>query len=274
MIPVTVMVMTLNEAARIRDCLGALQAFNEIIVVDSGSRDGTVNIAAENGARIVHFDWNGKYPKKRQWALDNIKTANDWVFFVDADEIVLPDLVREMAALFESVPLCAGYFIKGRYVRGGRIMRFGLANEKLALLDKTRMMFPVVDDLDCPGMGEIEGHYQPVLRVGKENEKTGRLRHCLLHVAYDDEKAWRERHERYAEWEVCVSVLQAWPEDPNPWRQWLKEIFRSLPFRPQAAFIHSYILKAGFLDGVNGYKMARDRYSYYATIQRLSRDQN
>lgn len=270
MIPVTVMIMTLNEAKRIKTCLDALGVFSEVIVVDSGSRDGTANIAAENGARIVHFDWDGKYPKKRQWALNNIRTANDWIFFVDADEIVLPDLLREIADLFEGVPPCAGYFVKGRYMYGGQVMRFGIANSKLALIDKTRMMFPEVDDLDCGAIGEIEGHYQPVLRIGHDNEKIGVLRHALLHFAYDEEDGWKKRHERYAQWEVYMNSLDAWPEDPNPWRQWLKETFRAMPWRAQVAFLHSYILKLGFLDGAGGFYIARDRYRYYKMIKELS----
>ena len=274
MIPVTVMVLTLNEAPRIKACLDALQNFNEIIVVDSGSRDGTANIAAENGAKIVHFSWDGQYPKKRQWALDNIETLNDWIFFVDADEIVTPKLVQEIAALFDGVPDCAGYFVKGRYVLDGQVMTFGLCNNKLALIDKTKMMFPVVNDLDCPGMGEIEGHYQPVLRVGFWEERIGRLKSYLLHHAYGTQQQWHERHERYARWEVCMNEAKAWPEDPDARREAMKSFFRASRFRPQLAFLHSYIVKAGFLDGLNGYKIAADRYKYYKMIADISYDRS
>lgn len=269
MIPVTVMVMTLNEAPRIKACLDAVQSFNEIIVVDSGSRDGTANIAAENGAKIVHFDWNGQYPKKRQWALDNIETLNDWVFFVDADEIVTPSLVAEIAALFDGVPSCAGYFVKGRYVLNGRALLFGLCNNKLALIDKTKIEFPVVHDLDCMGMGEIEGHYQPVVKAAAFDAKIGRLKAHLLHYAYGSEAQWQERHERYAQWEVCMNKAQAWPEDPVGWRQSMKLFFRGMALRPHAAFLHSYILKLGILDGAAGLRIARDRYRYYAMIARM-----
>ena len=73
MIPVSVLVTTLNEEQNLDRCLGALQGFNEIIVIDSCSQDKTVEIAKQHGAHIQLFQWNHHYPKKRQWCLDNLK---------------------------------------------------------------------------------------------------------------------------------------------------------------------------------------------------------
>lgn len=265
MIPASVLVMTRMEGARIERCLRALQDFDEVIVVDSHSTDDTLARAAACGARIEHFAWNGAYPKKRQFCLDHISIKHDWVFFCDADEVVTPVLVREMAR-FD--PAMDGYFITGKYVMDGRVLQFGACNRKLCFFNRHRFVFPVIDDLACPGMGEMEGHYQPVPRPGMRL-RIGRMRENLLHYAYDERAAWVARHERYAAWERCMNAKKLWPKDPVWYREWLKMIFRAAPFRPQIAFLHSYLFKGGFLDGRAGWRLARDRASYYKMIARV-----
>ncbi len=269
-IPVSVIVATKNEAGRIGKCLDALKVFDEIVVVDSGSTDDTVRLSSEAGATVVSFTWNGVYPKKRQWCMDNLRLKYDWIFFVDADEIVTEDLVAEIKALFERKPSCAGYFITGCYVIDGRILRFGLNNSKLTLFDRRSFIFPEVNDIGLPGMGEMEGHYQPVFKKGYAG-RIGRLKAPLLHYAYNTAETWQSRHRRYAAWEAGMNARNAWPADPVPWRQMLKRLFRSLPLRPYIAFGHSYIWKKGFLEGKQGFVLALDRYSYYSLVQKSAR---
>ena len=98
-IPVSVVVMTRNEAANLPVCLPSLARFAECFVVDSGSGDGTPDIALSHGAQLVPFRWNGRYPKKKQWCLDSLPFAHDWVLFVDADERPTAELVEEIACL-------------------------------------------------------------------------------------------------------------------------------------------------------------------------------
>jgi len=268
-IPVSVLIVTRREAPRIERCLRALSDFSEIIVIDSNSDDDTSVLAQPLCTRVENFTWNGQYPKKRQWCLDNLHLRHDWVLFVDADEIVPQALVDEIAQLFAAgEPTCAGYFIKGRYVMEGRSLRFGLQNNKLALFDRRALMFPVLDDLAIPGMGEIEGHYQPVFRSGVTQRKLGVLKRPLLHYAYDNPEGWQRRHERYAQWEAGMNRHKAWPNDPVVWRQLLKGLYRALPCRGMIAFTHSYIVKSGWRDGARGFRLARDRYHYYKLIAR------
>lgn len=262
-IPLSVIVITRNEEAHIGRCLDALYEFAEVVVVDSASTDKTQEIAAAKGARVVNFEWSGVYPKKRQWCLDVLDLAHDVVFFVDADEIVTPALAEEIRALDFAA---AGYFVKGQYVFEGRLLRFGLCNNKLALLDRRKIEFPVVDDLDIPGMGEIEGHYQPVLKTGFEQHKTGQLRTPLLHEAYEDAQGWQARHERYAAWERGMDERGAWPEEVSVGRFLAKRVFRALPFRGLAAFVHCYVWKLGILDGARGWRFAQTRRDYYRMI--------
>ncbi len=265
-LPVSVIIATKNEAKRIDKCIDALKAFDEIIVVDSGSTDGTQDIAQGCGATVIPYKWNGAYPKKRQWCLDHLALRHDWIFFVDADEIVTEKMVEDIRALFaKGHPDCDGYFVPGRYVLNGRTQRFGLVNNKLALLDRRRFEFPVVNDLGLPGMGEMEGHYQPVPCTGRD-VKIGQLKSWMLHDAYGSPEEWLARHRRYAAWEAGMNTRGAWPEDPVKVRQVLKRMFRIMPLRSHIAFLHSYFLRLGFLDGFNGLRLAADRYRYYRLI--------
>lgn len=267
-IPVSVIVTTKNEEDNIAACLNSLRDFDEVIVVDSASKDRTKKISEELGVSVYNFCWNGLYPKKRQWCLDYISTKHDRIFFVDADEVLSADLCAEIAALDWS---CAGYFVQGQYRFDGRLLQHGLRNNKLVLFDKTIIGFPVVDDLGLVGMGEMEGHYQPVCKRGFEGARLGQVKAPLVHAAFEDRHKWQARHERYAQWEAGMNARNAWPKDPVVSRERLKRIFRVLPFRGIAAFVQSYIWKLGFLDGAAGFKFAASRAQYYAMILAASK---
>jgi glycosyltransferase involved in cell wall biosynthesis len=268
MIPVTVIVATQNEEKRLPSCLSALKGFQEIVVVDSQSRDKTVEVGRAYGATIVPFVWNRQYPKKRQWCLDTLQLKSDWIFFVDADEIVTAELKEEISALFKEAPDCAGYFVKGHYKAGDKVLKFGLQNKKLVLFDRTKISFPVVDDLDIPGMGEMEGHYQPVPQ--DPSSRVGVLNNIMIHDALDDDHVWSFKHGKYARWEVGMNAKNAWPADPVAWREKLKTKLRGTKWRPQIVYLSSYVLLGGFLDGAAGKKLAQAKSRYYKKIQELS----
>ena len=270
MIPVSVVIVTKNEARNIVACLDQLIRFDDVWVVDSASRDGTIDLVKTKNAHLIQYQWNGQYPKKRQWCLDNLDLKYDWVLFVDADEIVPDDLITEIETVISNDPSEAGFFIVGQYRIQGKILKHGMHNQKIALLHRGRMAFPVVDDLDIPGMGEIEGHYQPVL---KTDAPIGVLSQPMIHDALNDaydERAWIFRHEKYARWEAGINAKAAWPVDPVAWRQRAKELLRNAVLRPEIMFMVGYILKCGFLDGAEGLKMSKMRYHYLKKIKSLT----
>lgn len=270
MIPVSVVVMTRNEAVNLPHCLSALDRFAERFVVDSGSTDGTPAIAAALGAHVVTFQWKGRYPKKKQWCLDALPFANDWVLFVDADERLSPPLINEIARLMSGKPAHAGYFIDGRPVFLGRRLRFGSGNRKLALFDRTRAHFPPVPDLDVAAMWEVEGHYQPVVAG-----TLGRLRHALNHADDKPLAAWFERHNRYSDWEAALrgdGRMTALIDRETGARRWLKRLLDRLPCRPLLVFLHGYVLRLGFLDGGPGLHHALARAFYYWQVSVKMKD--
>ncbi|WP_353859249.1 glycosyltransferase family 2 protein [Azospirillum formosense] len=261
MIPVSVVVMTRNEAVNLPHCLPALERFAERFVVDSGSTDGTPDIAAAAGARVVPFQWDGRHPKKKQWCLDRLPFRQDWVLFVDADERLGGALVEEIAALMAAGPRHAGYFIDGRPVFLGHRLRFGAGNRKLALFDRRRARFPHVPDLDVATMWEVEGHYQPVIAGS-----VGRLRHSLDHADDKPVAAWFERHARYADWEAALRSdgrIEGLIAQESGARRWLKSAFNRLPARPLLVFLYGYVVRLGFLDGGPGFQHALARAFYY-----------
>ncbi|WP_434618982.1 glycosyltransferase family 2 protein [Azospirillum sp. B2RO_4] len=277
-IPVSVVVMTRNEAANLPVCLPSLARFAECFVVDSGSVDGTPDIARSHGARLVPFRWNGRYPKKKQWCLDTLPFAHDWVLFVDADERPTVELVEEIARLMADSPADgprhAAYWIDGRPVVRGRALRFGCWNRKLALIDRRRVRFPEQPDLDVASMWEVEGHYQPQVAG-----TTGRLRQPMDHDDAKPLSAWFDRHNRYSDWEAALRAdgrmerlidgeLEA-GAGPFPGlsgltgRRAQKRLFHRLPGRPLWAFLHAYVLRLGVLDGARGLDHALARAFYY-----------
>lgn len=265
-IPVSVVVMTRNEAANLGPCLMALTRFAECFVVDSGSDDGTPDIARSCGAKLVRFTWNGRYPKKKQWCLDNLPLAHDWVLFVDADERPTVALVEEIAGLLAGGPRHSAYWIDGRPVLRGRALRFGCWNRKLALLHRRQVRFPDQPDLDVAAMWEVEGHYQPLVAG-----TTGRLRHPMDHGDAKPPSAWFDRHNRYSDWEAALRadgrmerLIDGEPGDGGFWRRrTLKRLFQRLPGRPLWAFLHAYVLRLGVLDGTAGLDHALGRAFYY-----------
>lgn len=267
---IAVIIMTKNEALNIERCLTHTRDFAQVFVVDSGSGDDTVTIAQRNGATVVPFIWNGQYPKKKQWCLDNLPVTQPWVLFLDADEYPTPELLLELQALTQQDDAADGYYIRAHVSHKGRLMRYGRKHCKLALCRVGKAAFPVVDDLQAPGGWEVEGHYQPVV--------DGRVERLSAYLVHDDLKparAWYDRHDNYATWSAYMQHNQGLrfseQAEPPP-RRIIKALLHHLPARPVLAFLDSFVFCRGFLDGQVGFAYARDRARYYAAIDAAYRD--
>ena len=94
----------------------------EVYVIDSGSIDATPQIARSYGAKAVQFHYRGGWPKKRQWAIDNLPLAFDWIFLVDADEALTPELEGEIRRAIGN-PTVNGYYVSLRMYFLGRVLR-------------------------------------------------------------------------------------------------------------------------------------------------------
>ena len=122
-VPVSVIVPIKNEAGNLPRCLDSIRWADEIFVVDSQSTDGSVEIAQQRGAQVVQFQFNGTWPKKKNWALENLPFRNEWVFILDADEVLPPEAEQEFAKAIAEAGETAGYWINRRFMFMGKWLR-------------------------------------------------------------------------------------------------------------------------------------------------------
>ena len=136
LLPISVIVAARNEEKNLPRCLEALREVGEVYVVDSSSTDATAEIAQSFGAKLVQFDYQGGWPKKRQWAMDNLPLSYDWILLLDADEAMTAELTQEIRLAIAN-PAISGYYISLRMYFLGRLLRHGGAGFwKLSLFRK------------------------------------------------------------------------------------------------------------------------------------------
>lgn len=262
-LPISAVVLAKDEAAGIARCVSRLGDFDEVVVVDSASDDGTADLARSAGARVVEFLWDGKYPKKKQWALDNAGVRNRWVLLLDADEYPTAELVDEMEAILPDLESgrFGAYDMTLRYKFAGRFLTHGHRVVKRSLVDRLVTRFPEVGDLGAPGIREVEGHYQP-----QTSKAVGALRGRLNHDDLDPVASWFDRHNRYSGWEAHLRANADLRAAVAGRRSSKGRLFDRVPFKPAAFFLYSYVLRAGFLDGRAGFDYAVALSTYYWQI--------
>src|SRR5438876_1560076 len=125
-VPVSVVVMTYNEDLNIERCLASVHGWaGETFIVDSFSTDGTLEIARRYTHKIYQRRYDG-HPQQWRWALDNLRFRYDWIFAVDADFQVTPELWHAIRdALSTDQPAISGYFVRNRQIFRGRFLRWG-----------------------------------------------------------------------------------------------------------------------------------------------------
>jgi len=257
-VAVSVLVPIRNEAANLPRCLASVRWVDEIFVVDSASSDGSQRIAEELNARVVQFDFNGTWPKKKNWALENLPFRNEWVFILDADEVLPPEAEEEFDRAIAEAGEIAGYWINRRFMFMGRWLRHAYyPNWNLRLFRHSLGRYEKLTEAATES-GDNEVHEHVVVRG-----PTGRLRCEIDHYAFPSVEVFVEKHNRYSNWEARVALDRL--VRPNAGlqsarvaqRRRLKQLSQRLPFRPLLRFLYVYIWQRGFLDGREGYYFAR-----------------
>jgi glycosyltransferase involved in cell wall biosynthesis len=255
-VPVSVVVPVRNEAHNLPRCLQSLRNFGEVYVVDSGSTDETCVIARSFEAAVVQFNYKGGWPKKRQWALDTLAFAYDWILLLDADEVVTPELECEFRAAIAD-PRYAGYYIALQMHFLGRRLRHSDASFwKLSLFRRGYARYECrLKDQDT-SMADMEVHEHVIC-----DGPTKKLTNPLIHRNVESVERFIQKHNQYSNWEARVWL------DPKSAsgeikpdlrgtqaqrRRWLRRRFMAMPGFPLYFFLYKYFLKLGFLDGVPG----------------------
>ena len=256
-VPLSVIVPIRNEAPNLAHCLASVGWADEIFVVDSESTDGSQRIAEEFGARVVQFEFNGTWPKKKNWALENLPFRNPWVFILDADEVLPAEAEAEFRTAIADAGARTGYWINRRFMFMGRWLRHAYyPNWNLRLFRHSLGRYEKLTDV-ATASGDNEVHEHVVVQG-----PTGRLRCEMDHYAFPSVEVFVEKHNRYSNWEARVAMAQE--RAPSELqsarvaqRRRLKRFSQRLPFRPLLRFLYVYIWQRGFLDGREGYYFAR-----------------
>jgi len=250
---VSVTVITLNEAEHIGAAIDSAAWADEIVVIDSGSTDGTADIARAKGVMVLTREWSG-YVDQKNYAAERV--SHDWIFSLDADERIPPELAAEVRALLSSEPSKRGYrvprvtFHLGRWIRTTDFY----PDFQTRLYDRRAATW--------------RGKY--VHESVAVNGPAGRLRHDLEHYSFRDLRDQLDRVNHYttlAARQMREAGRRAGPLD--------------LLVHPPAAFLRNYLLRRGILDGtvgltislVNGYSVFL-KFAKLWELQREAKDQS
>ncbi len=268
--PFSVVILTLNEEHNLPACLASASACGDVVVLDSGSTDRTCEIARTAGARVFtqRFD---NFAQQRNHAHDAIPFKYDWVFHLDADETLSPELIAECAARVSSAEAADhdGFYVAPRMIFRGRwIPRctdYPAWQARFVHARRFRFIEVGHGQREAPGM------------------RLGRLLHAYDHnLSSQTEEEIRAKHARYARAEAAAFLAAHRPASAL-WkdlrhgpalarRRALKEMSYHLPARAALRFAYQYILRGGFLDGMPGLAYCRLLAAYEAAISREVRN--
>lgn len=250
---VSVVILTRNEELNIEGCLSSLGWADEVFVVDSLSDDRTAAIARTLRARVFLHPFEG-YAAQRNWALDHLPFSNEWVLMLDADERVPAALAAEIAELVRKEGSgCTGFYLRPKLIFLGRWLRHGGVYPTWILRLFKRQ---------CVRFEERPLNEHAIFRG-----EAGRLRSPFDHGDNRPLSYWIAKHNRYTDLEAdeyqqeshggyAAAIVPRLRGSQAERKRWLKlRVWNRLPLlvRPFLLFFRSYVLKAGFLDGWQGF---------------------
>lgn len=241
-------VLTKDEEANIGRCLSSVVPLGcDVVVVDSGSTDRTVDIAREMGARVEYHEFLS-IARQRNWVLSELAKGYDWVLFLDADERLSAALQSEVAELPPPARTgIAGYYLMRHFYFMGRHLRHGglSGNRVLRLLDPTRSS--VVEQTRTLEYAAVKG-------------RVGSLKSPLIHENAKPLSDWIRKHDWYSTREAEDEFAGMGTTGPDVTENKLyslinARVVRRIPplARPFLYFVYNYFLRLGFLDGKPGF---------------------
>jgi glycosyltransferase involved in cell wall biosynthesis len=254
-LPISVIVAVRNEEKNLPRCLASVADMGEVYVIDSHSMDGTASMARDHGAKVVQFNYSGGWPKKRQWALDTLPLAFDWVLLLDADESLSLELRAEMDKAIRNPHVNGYYLAMQMHFLGRRLRHCGAQFYKLALFRRGKGHYECRLKEQNASMCDMEVHEHVVV-----DGATQRLKNPVIHHNVETLDRYIRKHNEYSNWEAAV-VLKGNPSGELPpmffgnqaqRRRWLRKQFFNVPGSPAVLFLYRYILRLGFLDGMPG----------------------
>ena len=244
MVLISAIILTKNEVCNLERCVGSLKWCQEIVIVDSGSTDGTTQLAESLGVNIFTNIPKPpfKFSEQRNWALQNCTLMGQWVLFVDADEVIPTDLSIEIQQICSiSDQQYNAYELTPRYLFWGKWLKLtqGYPNWHHRLLKIGEVTF----------VGGIWEHFDSNAKVGRINIPYD---HYANSKGFGD---WLERHDRYSSLDAqnVVNFLESGQASALGTERKLKLRLLAAKFwflRPIARFVQMYFLRLGFLEGI------------------------
>ena len=260
------MIPVKNEEKNLPGCLEAIgqDVARKIVIIDSGSTDGTKAIAEKYGAEVIDFVWNGQFPKKRNWYLRNYTPTTKWILFLDADEYVTPAFKNELKEkLLDLDDSIVGYWLNYTIYFMGKVLKGGYPLHKLALFKVGAGEYERIDE-DQWSRLDMEIHEHPVLQG-----TIGKIKSKIDHQDFRGISHYVIKHNEYAAWEAA-RYQRAMKDEATKakwtWKQKLKyRLLRSVWIGP-LYFMGSFFLLGGFRDGSRGLAFAILKMSYFNQI--------
>ena len=260
---ITIVIPVKNEEKNLPGCLENIKAFGNVVIIDSGSTDRTLEIAKEFGREVVQFEWNGQFPKKRNWVLRNYQFKTPWVMFLDADERIMEGWLKEASDKLVNAPgdvdawICYydNWFM-------GRMLRHGDAMRKTAIL---RVGCGEYERIEENNWSKLDMEIHEHLHV---KGQIGEIKARLEHRDKRSLESYYAKHEEYANWEANRYKALKGDYSKLTRRQRIKYGLLKQWWFGFAYFCACYFLKKGFLDGKAGYVFARGKWKYFRKIRR------
>ena len=261
----SIYILTHNEEIDIAPCIESALLSDDVIVVDSFSRDRTVQIADRYPVRVVQHKF-ASHGKQRTWMLNNVSTKHEWVYILEADERMTPELFQECLQAMEK-QTSIGYYVAERVMFMGSWIRHSTQYPRyqLRLFRKDSVWFTDY------------GHTEREVCNGN----TGFIKETYPHYTCSKGfSRWIEKHNRYSSDEAAETVWQL-EQGTVDWkalffgrneverRRALKSLSLRLPFRPLVRFIYMYFILGGILDGGAGFAWCTLQafYEYLITLK-------
>jgi glycosyltransferase involved in cell wall biosynthesis len=259
-IPISVIVSVKNEEINLPNCLDKLKNFSQVVIVDSMSTDKTPEIVKSYGYQLVNFKWNGKFPKKRNWTIKNVQLNNEWLLFLDADEIITLNFVDEITYKIKETTH-VGFWLNFNNYFMGKKLNYGDKMRKLAFFKKGSGEYEKIEE-DTWSHLDMEIHEHPIL-----DGTVGEINSPIEHNDYKGLEHYIAKHNAYSSWEANRFFSIKNNKKHLTKRQRFKYKMLSSGFLPLIYFVYSFIIKVGFLDGKSGLYLAKYKANYFFQIQ-------
>ncbi|MEL6223725.1 MAG: glycosyltransferase family 2 protein [Cyanobacteria bacterium J06627_8] len=262
----SIYILTYNEEIDIAACIESALLSDDVVVIDSYSCDRTVDIANRYPVRVIQHAFES-HGKQRTWMLESVPAKYPWVYILEADERMTPELFQECLSLIQSDSLAVGYYVAERVIFLGKWIRRSTQYPRyqLRLLKVGQVWFTDYGHTErevCDGDAGFLQETYPHYTSGKGLSR------------------WIEKHNRYST-DEAVETLRQLESGTVDWRQLflgesevdrrraLKDLSLRLPFRPIIRFIYMYVFLRGMLDGQAGFRwcMLQAFYEYLILLK-------